>query len=209
MRTMLIGVLMASAFPTMAAEPKDVIETAIKAHGGKAALSKYPASQYVCEGVIAAMGQDLAMSGTTAQADGGRLRTDMTIEVTEQKMSVTLATNGKKASVKITYLGKDLPIPEGATDNLKILAILSDALKIYPLLDDERFALKAGADAEVDGKKASAIVVTLKEVSKEVNGVQVPMKQTVHLDGAKYLTMTVFNYKLLDKVDDATFNLDK
>ena len=248
MRKILIGFLvMAAALPTMAAEPKEVIQAAIKAHGGKAALSKYPAEQYDFEGSMSIMGQEVTLSGTAMQADGGRFRMDMEANAGGQKVNIVQIANGKKVSFKMTAGGQDLPAPEGALDELKMASVLCDVLKIYPLLDEKRFDLKAGEDADVDGKKASVIVVTAKDLSKdvtlyfdkasgrlvkenrkasgpegkevnqetiysdykEIEGVHIPMKQTVYMDGAKFMTLTSANYKFLDKVADATkFNVD-
>jgi hypothetical protein len=247
MRKILIGVLMMVALPAMAAEPKEVIEAAIKAHGGKAAITKYPAEEYDFEGEMSVMGQNLTLKGSAIQADGGRFRMEMNAEAGGQKINIIQIANGKKVSFKMSLGGQELPAPDGAIDDLKMASTLSEILRIYPLLDDKRFTLKAGDDAEVEGKKASVIVVTVKDHAKditlyfdkasgrlvkekrklagpdgkeadqesiysdfkEIEGVQVPMKQTVYMDGVKFMTMTLSNYKFLDKVADTTkFNVD-
>jgi hypothetical protein len=166
---MLTGVLLMTALPTMAAEPKDVIEAAIKAHGGKEALAKHPGYRFEFEMDASAFVKDAVAKGTKVWADGGRIRTDATFEGVDTKWSTTQVSNGKKAYTIRTFAGeKDVDLFEDMTDTLKIASLLYEASKIYPLLDDKRFTLRPGADADLNGKKASVVVVTFKEFSKEV-----------------------------------------
>jgi hypothetical protein len=43
---------------------------------------------------------------------------------------------------------------------------------------------------------------------KKVNGVQVPTKLEIHNDGKKFMTATLSDYEVLEKLDDSEFKLD-
>jgi hypothetical protein len=162
------AVFLAAVLPAAAADPKAVVEAAVKAHGGQPALAKYPASEMKFKGNMSLMGLDVELTGTSTSADGGKMRMEMAAELAGQKLNVVQVSNGKKSTTKVSLGGMAVPSPDTPEGEMKVAAAMSDVNKIYPLLDEKRFKLTAAPDAELDGKKASVLTVTLVEAKKDV-----------------------------------------
>ena len=149
---------------------KKVIEKAVTAHGGTDALKKLKASKAKIQGELSVSGMDLTFEGTTASEYPGKFKVSIDASVMGQKLTILQVANGDKAKTRVSLAGMDLPSGgEDEKDELKASAALQDMSQIYPLLDDKKYALKAEADAEVDGKKVAVVGVTILDSKKTVN----------------------------------------
>jgi hypothetical protein len=147
-----------------AADPKDTIDAAIKAHGGKELLDKYPASKSKFAGDMSVMGLDISFEGSSVQAQG-QFKLDMTADISGQKLVVSQIVNGTKVKTKQSIGGMDLPdmANEAQLDELRFSVVAQEIGRLTPLLAKPKtFSLKAEADEEVDGKKATVVTVTAK-----------------------------------------------
>ncbi|MGL4420880.1 MAG: hypothetical protein ACRCZF_09470 [Gemmataceae bacterium] len=249
MRTLLFSLVISSVVAGTAAAdtPKEIVDKATKAHGGKAAHEKFQGTKYDFAAQITTMGLDIDLKGTSIAADGGKLKMNMEGEIMGNKLSIMQVLNGKKIVFKQSLGGMELPTPEAAKEEVKPAAAMMDISKIYPLLDEKRFKLEAGGEEEVDGKKAHVLKVSLLEFKKDmtlfidketnllvkmsrmtagpmgegeinrstvysdiktIDGIKVPFKQTVYNDKEKFMTITIKEYKHLEKVDEKEFTID-
>ena len=170
MRYGILGVAIATAFAVSAgpsyaqADAKAIIEKAITAHGGKDLLEKYPASRNKFKGDLSIMGQDIAFEGTSVQAPG-QFKLTMVADVFGQKLNVVQIVDGSKVKVKQSLGGMDLPNTAGEAEmeELKFSVVGQEIATFVPLLSKpKKYTLKAEADEDVDGKKASVVTVTAK-----------------------------------------------
>lgn len=170
MRMLLLGAMLtALAAPVgRADDAKDLVEKVMKAHGGKELLAKYKGGESTITGSMSVMGNDIDLKGTILTADGGKARLDMTADFMGQKLAILQISNGKNSTMKVSLAGADLPAPPTPAEELKMSGIVSEMTKIYPLLDEAKFKIKKEADADVDGKKAELLVVTVVELKKDV-----------------------------------------
>jgi hypothetical protein len=151
--------------PVMAqGDAKAVIEKAIKAHGGKDLLEKFPASSSKFKGEMSIMGLDMTFEGKGVQGPG-QYKFELAADVGGQKLSIVQIVDGAKVKTKAMLGGMDLPQPtdEGAIDELKFALINQEVTQLTPLLSNtKKYSIKADADDDVDGKKAATVVVTVK-----------------------------------------------
>jgi hypothetical protein len=93
-------------------------------------------------------------------------------------------------------------------DGKTYLAIMAKAegMKDVMLYFDKTNGLLVGMQRRaIDPKMVEVTEITSFEQYEKVSGVMVPMKQTTTHDGRPYMTLTYSDYKLLEKIDDATF----
>lgn len=170
MRYGILAVAVATAFAVAAgpsyaqADAKAIIEKAIAAHGGKELLDKYPASRSKFKGDLSIAGMDISFEGSSVQAPG-QFRLDMVADIAGQKLNVVQIVDGAKVKVKQSLGGMELPNTAGEAEmeELKFSVIGQEIATFTPLLaKPKKYSMKAEADEEVDGKKASVVTVTAK-----------------------------------------------
>jgi outer membrane lipoprotein-sorting protein len=147
-----------------------VVKKSIEAHGGAGALDKYKAGRCKIKGDLHISGMDLEYSGTIAYSLPDRFRMEVETEVMGQKVTINQIVKGDKVKSSVTVGGMTVPTPEtdDEKDELKLAAAMQEAEQLTPLLDKKKFTLKVADDEEVNGKKASVVVVTPAAVKKEV-----------------------------------------
>ncbi len=149
-------------------DAKKVIEKAISAHGGAETLKKFKASKATMKGDLSVAGEEMTFEGTVASDHPGKHKVTVDAMVMGQKLTILQVADGEKAKNKVTFAGMDVPVGEEEKEEMKASAALHDMSMIYPLLDEKKYGLKAEADADVDGKKASVVAVTLLDTKKTV-----------------------------------------
>jgi hypothetical protein len=147
-----------------------VVKKAIEAHGGADALNKYKAGKMTMKGEISVLGMDLEFTGSLSYVTPDRYKLLMSTEIMGQKMDIQQVVKGDQAKSTIMVGGMTIPAPGGDAekDELKTAAALQEAEQLTPLLDEKRFTIKAGDEADVNGKKAAAVVVQPKATKKEI-----------------------------------------
>jgi hypothetical protein len=189
MRTTMFGLatLLLVCGPALvrAADPKDTIEAAIKAHGGKELLDKYPGGKSKFTGDMSVMGLDISFEGSSVQAPG-QFKLDMTADISGQKLVIQQIVNGAKVKIKQSVGGMDLPNSAGEAelDELRFSIVGQEIGRLTPLLAKPKtFSLKAEADEEVDGKKATVVTVTAKvgEKGEKTRDVKLYFDPKTHL----------------------------
>jgi hypothetical protein len=232
------------------ANAKATVEAAIKATGGKEKLTKYPATKYKFGGEMTLMGMNVELEGV-ATATPGKVLTTMTMSVGGNKVEASQYADANSAKIKLKVGGMSInqPLDDAQTNEMKISASMYEISSLLPLLDEKKFELKAGEDAEVEKKKCDVVIATMvshkKDVKlffdkeskmlvkmsheglnpgrqdgktgirdtvysdfKESNGIKYPAKMVNYVDGELFMTLTVNDYKSLEKIEDKEFNLD-
>jgi hypothetical protein len=153
---------LALALPAAAADdPKAVIEKAVKAHGGAAALDKFPVHKTAIKGTITAQGMEIAVTGTMLKAYPDREKTTATLTVQGQELPLVVVSNGKEVSQ--TVGGMAVPLDDDRKADARFGTYASNLARLTPLLKGDGYTLKAGPEAAVDGKPAVGVVVEHKE----------------------------------------------
>ena len=156
----LAGLVVAVAFTAAVSaqdKPADVVQKAVQAHGGEAALKKHPAGTSKLAGKIITPGGDLPFTGELAYTLPNKVRTAMTVTAGGQKTELVQVVNGDKA--KQTQNGKAEELSPTVRAELKESAVIHELSLLYPLLDANRFTLTAEKDAALDGRDCAVVLV--------------------------------------------------
>ena len=223
-----LGVLFFAGLASAQDQPKDVLQKAIKAHGGEANLKKFPAVE-----------PKLPFTGSVAFSVPDKVRVEMTFEFEGKKANSVQIVNGRKVSQ--TENGEASKLSDATVAELRESGAIQELSLLYPLLE-AKYTLAAGKDATIDGKDCATIVVksaALKETTlafdkksghltamlrkglnpvqkvvdertvfsefKTIEGLVVPMKSVVSHDGRAFLEITVTEYKPMAKLNDKLF----
>jgi hypothetical protein len=167
MRTVLgCLLLIALALPARAQDDaRAVIEKAIEAHGGAAALDKYPAGRARSKGTIFLPNNEVPFTSQIVYQLPNRLRS--TVEVTAQgaRSSFTQIQNGDKLSMFVGGLAQQMP-PSQA-EELKGALYAQNLTRLTPLLKDSRYRLASVGEKTIDGRPTVGVKVS-SEGNKDV-----------------------------------------
>jgi hypothetical protein len=172
MRRWFLGLAVALVAAGIAAaedKAEAVVKKAIDAHGGADALNKYKAARFKMAGDLSIMGMDIEFTGSLAYNLPDRYRLEIEMEVMGQKAVFEQVVKGEtiKSTVKAGGMTVQNPGGDAEKEELRVAAVMQEAEQLTPLLDAKKFTIKAADDADVNGKKASVVVVQPKSVKKE------------------------------------------
>ena len=136
-----------------AVEPRDVVELAIKAHGGKEALSKAAIGNQKMSGTLVLFNTEVEFTGEVKYALPDKYKMTLTLSQPGQKIVATQIVNGDK--VKTLVDGKTRELSKAQQSELKQTAANQEMSLLVGLLNDKKYSLKLGAD---NSETASVIV---------------------------------------------------
>lgn len=180
MRHLFLAALIAA--PAAAADPKAVVELAVKAHGGKDALAKAGKGSQKMTGTLTVLGTEMDFAGEVLYALPDKYKMTLTVSQPGQKVVATQVVNGDK--VKTLVDGKARQLTPEQKGELRQTAANQEISLLVALLDDKKYTLKAGPDAKVGDADAAAVVVSGKNLADVTllfdkrNGQLVQMKRT-------------------------------
>lgn len=216
----------------------EVLEKAIKAHGGADALNKAMLRSRSGEGVVTLGGETRETRVTIEETVNfpNRCRVELTLR---QGIRVTLILNGDKGWMQIGNKTQEMT-KETLKEKQEELYVWW-IMNLTPLVKNE-FQLKPLADAKVNGQDASVVQASRKDSPtvrlffdkksgllikiarratlsglavteeynysdpKEFNGVKMPTKEIVTLNGSDKMSEIKFNnYKVLSRVEEKLF----
>ena len=126
--------------PARAADsPKEIIEKAIQAHGGKDVLIKDQSGRLEIKGTVHVMGLDIPITGKVTFHLPGKSRSELAMEVMGNKINIVQIVNGAK--VKMTANGEDAPIPDEVKEELRQNTLSQNIYRLTPLLDEKGYEL--------------------------------------------------------------------
>jgi len=211
-----------------------LIDQAIKAHGGAAALTKAQTVVRTGSGTLF-VGAEAAFTDEATFALPGRAKLILKSDAFGQVIIVLNGDRGWRSAG-----GMVNEVPKEGLDEIREEAYVDWLTTLVPLRKDG-FDLAPAADKTVDGKpaagvkvaskghgdvrlyfdKASGLLVQIERQSKEAgiaatkeyvfgghkdfDGVKLPTKRTELLNGKKFVELTATSYKFPSKLDDATF----
>ena len=174
MRRWFMGVaaaLVAAGIASADDKAEAVVKKGIDAHGGADALNKYRGGRFKMKGELHIQGMDLEITGNLAYSLPDRYRMEIDTEVMGIKVKINQTVKGDKVRSTVTANGMTMPAPgsdeENQKDELKLAAAMQEAEQLTPLLDKKKYTIKAGDEVEVNGRKASVVVVTPANIKKE------------------------------------------
>jgi len=159
-RGLAAALLLALATPTWAQEPKEIVEKAIKAHGGAENLAKLKAVTSKGKGNIYIMGMGFPFKVTIHMQVPEKARTEVKLDLGGKEVEIVEVITGDKGWERVEGMtkaveGKELEL---ARDGLypSYLSMLT------PMLKDKDIQLKALPESKVDGKAALGLKVSSK-----------------------------------------------
>ena len=156
----LFAVLLLGGVAAAQDKPEDVVKMAIKAHGGEAALKKFPAGTSKIAGTV--VEPKIPFAGSMAFSVPGKVRVEIVFELNGQKAATVQIINGDKVSQ--TENGTASKLSKAAAAELRESAAIQEMALLFPLLDAKQYALTGGKDAPFDGKECATIVVKAKGI---------------------------------------------
>jgi hypothetical protein len=166
-RTIILAAVLAVGLAARADDARQVVEKAVKAHGGAEALKKHTGGEYKTEGTAQLLGEATKYTSTICYALPDKFKMTFDATVLDRKSVVAVIVNGDKIKETATLDGK----PSAAKDPAKAevmkaeyrqLAAIYEVNLLYPLLDADKFTLKTEPADKVDGKDAAVVLVSRK-----------------------------------------------
>ena len=161
-----LAVLFASPLAQAADEPKDILEKAIKAHGGEKVLTKYQAAELKTKGKIDLPGVgEVEFTQETSYMLPNKYRDSMELKIQGQNIPVLTLVNGDKISIEAN--GQAVAIDDKIKEAVKIIPQILKIQRLVPLRD-KKYELSIIGEDKVEGKKVVGIRVSGKK-QKEVS----------------------------------------
>jgi hypothetical protein len=158
-RTIALLLLLAAAVPLRADEPRDVIERAVKAHGGLDNLERTAAGRMTFQGKVPQEGLNLTMTGDWLVQAPDKQKLHLHLDVGGQKLEAVMVVNGDKMWQKVDF-GQQQQEQEVSDEQRREMAGMLHAARVgglAPLLRDRKFTLEALPEAAVEGRPAVGV----------------------------------------------------
>lgn len=164
MRHLLVVVALASPGLATAAEPKDILELAIKAHGGSDALTKARIGSQKMTGSMIVLNTELDFTGEVLYALPDKYKMTLTLTRPGQKVVATQVVHGEK--VKTIVDGQVQELTTGQKAELRQTAANQEISLLVSLRDEKKYTLKSGPDAKIGDADAAAVIVSSKGLTE-------------------------------------------
>ncbi len=236
--TLTLGLLLLAASPVAASDKEAlaVVERAIKAHGGEAALVKALMCKRTDTGTQALLGRDMPFVSQVTRSLPDKVRLQIELD---KRVKTTIVLNGDRG-----WQTEGGPAVELLTQRLKELREESYLWWLTTLvpLTKPGFTLSIVSDIKVDGEAAAGIKVVRKghadtrmyflkrngllakierttteaglsvdkeylySTFKDFDGVKLPTREVVKVNGRKWTAFTISDYSFPTKFDKSTFS---
>jgi hypothetical protein len=141
-------------------DAKAIVEKAIQAHGGAAALDKYKAGRIKSKGVVSVAGMEITVAGTSVYQLPDKSKSQMEMETMGQKIAVVQLVTGDKVTMSLNGMKRD-DLPEAQLAEMKVPLYLQTVYQLTPLLK-EPFALKALGESKFQDRPVLGVQVSSK-----------------------------------------------
>ena len=162
--TLSVAVALAGLVPAAARaadEPKDLLEKAIKAHGGEEFLTKNKGTYLKSKGKLDLPGVgETDFTQDTAVMLPDKLRDTLELKVAGQTITIFTLVNGDKVTLEVN--GKDTDAGDKVKDAMQGVAHLAEVGRLVPLRD-KKYELSIIGEDKVEGKKVVGVRVTAKD----------------------------------------------
>jgi hypothetical protein len=147
------------------AAAKEVIDKAIKAGGGAAALEKYKASTSKFKGTFYGMGAGIPITGSSASQLPDRARNEMEIEANGQTFTAVQVISGDKGWMSLN--GRTMDMPKELLEEARAGLHAAAVTHLTPLRD-KAYKLSPLGEAKVGDKSAVGVRVS-REGYRDIN----------------------------------------
>ena len=162
-----LAALVALAAPQVRADDDDavkIVKAGIKAHGGEEALKKNKAGDFKMKGSMSVLGADLEFTGGMTYQLPDQFKMSIDTSLMGQKLAIVQIANGEK--FKTTMNGAAQKLDDKTKDEIRQGVSSQEISMLYPLLDKEKYTIKAGKDAKVGDVECSTVMVEGKKTKK-------------------------------------------
>jgi hypothetical protein len=148
-------------------DAKDIVEKAIKAHGGKEAMTKYKAGKATTKGTLTLPGVgDVEIKQEMVYMLPDKFKETVEMEIGGNKIKVITVVNGDKASIDAN--GMDVKVTDAIKKALQDGKYALRIGRLVPLVEDKGFKLDTLGEMKIEDKPAVGVRVSAKE-QKDVN----------------------------------------
>jgi hypothetical protein len=160
MRTLLPLTLALALAPAAHAQDdtRAIIERAVQAHGGAAALDKYPAGRVRSKGTIRIQSAEIPFTSQLVYQMPNRIRSTVEVMAAGGRRDVTSVQNGDKAAMFVGGLAQH--VPPAQAEEMKVALYVQNVTRLTPLLKDGRFKLAAAGEKAIDGRPTAGVRVS-------------------------------------------------
>lgn len=160
LRTGILGLLLVGWVGTAQADsgPQDIIDNAMKAHGGVERLTKFQAVQIKSKGTLEILG-GISFTQESMIQMPNKLKDEMQMEVMGNTITVKTVYDGKKVSV--TANGQAVPVNDQIETEIKEAVALMGVMRLVAL-KGQGYELSPLGEVKVNDKPAVGIKVTRK-----------------------------------------------
>jgi negative regulator of sigma E activity len=161
----LAGLLLAAAAATAQETARDVLERAVKAHGGADVLTRHRADKVKLKGVLVYGAKEVAFTAETTVQLPGQFKNVLQLTIENRSVTLVQVLNGDAAHV--TLDGQPQKIESGALVEMRETMHLARVVRLVPLLSDRGFELSLLPEAKVADRPVAVVLVRAKD-RKEV-----------------------------------------
>jgi hypothetical protein len=160
MRTLLPLTLAFALAPAARAQDdaRTIIEKAIQAHGGAAALDKYVAGRSKAKGKIVFRNTEYPYTAQTVFHLPDRIKVASEITAPGLRRNTVQILNGGKTAMFADGLAQHLAPAQA--DEMKVALYVQNVTRLTPLLKDGRFKLAAAGEKAIDGRPTTGVRVS-------------------------------------------------
>jgi|SRR5579883_507946 len=155
-----VAALFAPRSAHAADEPKDILEKAIKAHGGEEYLTKHRAAELKAKGKIDLPGVgEVDFTQETAYMLPDKFRDSLELTIAGKSIPVKTLINGDDISIEAN--GMEVKIDDKAKESIKDISHVLEVFQLVPL-KDKKYELNIIGDDKVEGKAVVGIRISTK-----------------------------------------------
>jgi len=155
------ALLICSAGVAVAQEkPQDIIERAIKAHGGQEKLSRIACDKAKIQGTVLESEKETPFTAETYVNPPAQLKSTITLIANDRKIILVQVLNGDKATV--TLDGQPQKVTAAAEGDMRENLHLQRCVRLAPLLTEKGFELTALEETKVNDQPVYGVKVAMK-----------------------------------------------
>lgn len=135
-----------------------LVTAGIKAHGGEDNLKKSKAGEYKMKGAMSVLGAELEYTGSVAYQLPGQFKMVIESSLMGNKLSIVQIGDGDK--YKTTINGQAQKLDDKTKDEIRQGSATQEIAMLFPLLDKEKYTIKAGKDAKYGDVECATVIVS-------------------------------------------------
>jgi hypothetical protein len=140
--------------------PREIIQRAIKAHGGEEKLARISCDKVKVQGVLHVGNDDVPFSAETFVQLPSQFKNTVNLTINDSKIVLVQILNSEKTSV--TKDGQPQKVTDAMDREMHETMHLERAVRLAPLLTDKAFELTALEETKVNNQPVTGVKVAMK-----------------------------------------------